>query len=74
MRFIEWLFQRPPRPAPQGFLGRETIPTGGYSALELERAGISEEEARKLGLPLDRHRPSALGSNVMQLEAMVRRK
>ena len=46
--------------------------TDGYSLLELERAGITEEQAVAAGLPIDRERTSALGSNVMELEKLRR--
>jgi ribosomal protein L13E len=57
---------------PRAISGREVAFTEGYSLLELERAGISEDQARAAGLTIDRERRSSLGSNVMQLEKLRR--
>ena len=57
--------------APIDSAGRETHPATGFSLLELERAGISEPRAQEMGLPLDRRRHSALGSNVMLLKRLL---
>jgi ribosomal protein L13E len=51
--------------------GRETRPAAGFSLLELERAGISEEQAEQKGLVIDRKRRSALGMNVVQLKRLL---
>jgi ribosomal protein L13E len=56
--------------APRSITGREVAWSNGYSLLELERAGISEQQAAMCGLEIDRERNSALGSNVMQLEKL----
>ena len=57
--------------APLESAGRETRPAQGFSLLEIERAGISEQRALEMGLVLDRRRHSALGSNVAQLKRLV---
>ena len=59
---------------PRAVSGREVAFAEGYSLLELERAGISEDQAVAAGLTIDRERPSSLGSNVMQLEQLRRRR
>jgi ribosomal protein L13E len=56
--------------APLAIRGREVASANGYSLLELERAGISEQQASSVGLQIDRGRNSALGSNVLQLEKL----
>ena len=49
----------------------DTVPARGYSQLELKRAGLSEEQARVLGLPLDLKRRTGIGANVMRLRELV---
>ena len=56
--------------APRAVAGREVAFAAGYSLLELERAGISAEQATSAGLVIDRERNSALGENVLQLEKL----
>jgi ribosomal protein L13E len=51
--------------------GREMRPAAGFSLLELERAGLSEEQAERRGLIIDRNRRSALGMNVAQLKRLL---
>jgi ribosomal protein L13E len=65
-----WFTRTRVRVAPTTISGREVAFADGYSLLELERAGISEQTAIASGLPIDRQRNSALGSNVMQLEKL----
>ena len=62
---------KPARIAPMESTGRETRPAAGFSLLELERAGISEEQAEQKGLLIDRKRRSALGMNVVQLKRLL---
>ena len=57
---------------PRAISGREVAFTDSYSLLELERAGITAEQAIAAGLTIDRERTSALGSNVLQLERLRR--
>ena len=59
---------------PRATSGREVAFAAGYSLLELERAGITEERAVAAGLDIDRTRTSALGSNVLQLQKLRRAK
>lgn len=56
--------------APSNLDGRKTVPAAGFSRLELERAGLTEAQARAAGLRLDEDRCSALGDNVMLLERL----
>ena len=65
-----WFARTEVRLQPRAIAGREVAFADGYSLLELERAGITEEEAAAAGLTIDRQRDSALGSNVMQLEKL----
>ena len=57
--------------APMESEGRETRRAVGYSLLELERAGMSEEQAEQRGLDIDRNRRSSLGMNVAQLKRLL---
>ena len=56
---------------PRAISGREVAFADGYSLLELERAGVSEDQALAAGLPIDRERTSSLGCNVLQLEKLL---
>ena len=69
-----WFDRTHVRLEPRATSGREVAFAAGYSALELERAGITEEQAIAAGLAIDRTRSSALGSNVMQLQQLRRAK
>ncbi|GEM_PF-2386373 len=51
--------------------GAEPVLAAGYSTLELERAGLTVEKARELGIPVDAGRCSGVGANVMQLRALL---
>ena len=69
-----WFERTQVRLEPRQTSGREVAFAAGYSLLELERAGITEEQALAEGLSIDRARLSALGSNVMQLQKLRRTK
>ena len=43
----------------------------GYSPLELERAGLTIERARELGIPVDSARTSGVGANVLSLRRQL---
>jgi ribosomal protein L13E len=67
-----WFARTRARLTPQATLGREAPYVAGYSLLELERAGLTLQQAMAAGLTIDRTRNSALGSNVIQLETFRR--
>jgi ribosomal protein L13E len=67
-----WFARTNVRLQPRTISGREVAFAEGYSLLELDRAGVTEDQAIAAGLPLDRERTSALGSNVMQLQKLRR--
>lgn len=67
-----WFARTQVRLAPQATLGREVPYVASYSLLELERAGLTAEQAIAAGVAIDRKRTSALGSNVIQLEKLRR--
>ena len=67
-----WFSRTEVRLEPRAISGREVAFAEGYSLLELERAGVTEDQAIAAGLPIDRERTSSLGSNVMQLEKLRR--
>ena len=67
-----WFARTQVRLAPQATLGREVPYVASYSLLELERAGLTAEQASAAGVAIDRKRNSALGSNVIQLEKLRR--
>jgi ribosomal protein L13E len=58
---------------PIDLVGRKAEATlaSGYSPLELERAGLSVEKARELGLPVDEKRCTGVGANVMRLRGLL---
>ena len=67
-----WFDRAQVRLQPRATSGREVAFAAGYSLLELERAGVTEEQAIAAGVAIDRDRMSALGSNVMQLQKLRR--
>jgi ribosomal protein L13E len=58
---------------PIDLVGRRADATsaGGYSLLELERAGLTIERARELRIPVDAERTSGVGANVMRLRRQL---
>jgi ribosomal protein L13E len=46
---------------------RRIVPAAGFSLLELERAGLTLEDAVSFNLPVDRFRLTSIGTNVLQL-------
>jgi ribosomal protein L13E len=70
--FDRWFARTQVRLSPQATFGREVPYVASYSLLELERAGLTTEQAIAAGLAIDRERNSALGSNVIQLEKLRR--
>jgi ribosomal protein L13E len=58
---------------PIDLVGRraEVTLAAGYSLLELERAGLSLEKARELGIPIDTERTSGVGANVLRLRQQM---
>ena len=58
---------------PIELVGRRAQATlaSGYSLLELKRAGLTLEEARSLGIPVDTERTSGVGANVMRLRQQL---
>jgi ribosomal protein L13E len=57
--------------SPTNIDGRKLVSGAGFSPLEIERAGLTEQKAEALGLRIDRDRCSALGSNVLLLQRLV---
>ena len=53
-----------------GHRGEATL-AKGYSILELERAGLTMDKARELGIPVDPARTTGVGSNVLLLRRQV---
>ena len=43
----------------------------GYSLIELERASLTVEKARELGIPVDPARTSGVGANVLRLRRQL---
>lgn len=59
-------------PRPMLVYGRRLAPAAGFSLTELDEAGLTEAEARGLGLPVDAERMSSLGTNVENLKRFLR--
>ena len=55
-------------PRPMLVYGRRLAPAAGFSPAELADAGLSANEATRLGLPVDAGRMSSLGNNVENLK------
>ena len=60
---------------PIDLVGRraDATPARGYSPLELERAGLTTEKARELGIPIDPDRTTGIGANVLRLRQLAAR-
>lgn len=58
---------------PIDLVGRKARATlaAGYSIIELERAGLTVEKGRELGIPIDPGRTNGIGANVMRLREIV---
>ena len=56
---------------PVTLAGKSIVRAKGYSLLELERAGLTQQDANRLGLPLDADRKTMVGSTVMQLRGLM---
>jgi ribosomal protein L13E len=58
---------------PIDLVGRraEMTRAAGYSLLELERAGLTLERGRALGIPIDTGRTSGVGANVLRLRQLM---
>ena len=54
--------------------GRRAIPASGFSPGELQEAGVSEDDALRLGLKVDSARMSSLGNNVESLREYLARR
>jgi ribosomal protein L13E len=66
-----WNMRRPPRPLDLSRRNR-LVPAEGYSLAELDDAGLSIEQAERLGLPVDAGRVGAYGPNVTTLREYIR--
>jgi len=55
---------------PNTLAGKRVVRTKGYSPLELERAGLTAEDAHRFGLAVERDRKTMVASNVMQLRRL----
>ncbi len=62
---------RPPRPVDLSRRNR-LVPAEGYSLAELDDAGLSLEQAERLGLPVDAGRVGSYGPNVSALRDFLR--
>ena len=58
---------------PIDLVGRRAQATlaAGYSLLELERAGLTLEKGRALGIPIDTKRTNGVGANVLRLRELL---
>ena len=58
---------------PIDLVGRrvQPAPATGYSPLELERAGLTVEKGRALGIPVDAGRTNGVGANVLRLRELL---
>jgi ribosomal protein L13E len=72
---LDRVLKRFARTAPQAMLiyGRRPVPAPGFSLAELDEAGVSQDRARELAIPVDRARMSSLGANVEALKSYLKR-
>ena len=58
---------------PIDLVGRkaQSILAAGYSLLELERAGLTLDKGRALGIPIDTERTNGIGANVLRLRELI---
>jgi ribosomal protein L13E len=54
--------------------GRRAIPAAGFSMNELQEAGLSVQDAVRMGLRVDAQRLSSLGTNVESLRDFLARR
>lgn len=66
-----WQAHRPPRPVARSVRNR-LVPADGYSIAELNDAGVTLEQAERLGLPVDAGRFGSYGPNVSSLRDFLR--
>jgi len=66
-----WHGMHPPRPVDLTGHNRVT-PASGYSLAELDDAGLSLDQAERLGLPVDAGRVGSYGPNVSALRDFLR--
>ena len=52
--------------------GRRAVPATGFSMNELQEAGISAQDALRMGLKVDAERMSSLGTNVENLKHFLK--
>jgi ribosomal protein L13E len=50
--------------------GKTLVRAAGYSLPELERAGLTEVDAKRLGIPVDPGPASMIGANVLRLQSL----
>jgi ribosomal protein L13E len=66
-----WPMRRPLRPVDRSRPNR-LVPAEGYSLAELDDAGLSIDQAERLGLPVDAGRVGCYGPNVASLRDYLR--
>ena len=54
--------------------GRRAVPAAGFSVNELQEAGLSAQDAVRIGLRVDAQRMSSLGANIESLRAFLARR
>jgi ribosomal protein L13E len=66
---MKWFYEqhKQGKLAPITMVKRRIVPASGFSLLELERAGLTLQDAEAFNLPIDRFRQTSIGTNVLQL-------